>query len=160
MLDQEALSLFEAVKKENLDKVRSILANKSHSDRETLVMQKNEVAWTPLFYAMGCEQISDYGKTKATQTVNIDIINLLIGISGIIGTKEFLLESSARYGSNTKASYNSATGLISVYGLFSDTGRDFVADISYDIDPTGQIINYIEKPTDKATFKCGFLPTF
>lgn len=159
MLNQESISLFEAVKKENLDQVRSILAGKSQSDIEALVMQKNKVNWTPLFYAMGCEFIADH-RTQGRYKVNIDIINLLIGIPGLTGTKEFLLTYPDQYhDSDTRAKYDSTTGLISIYGLFSDVLRPCVREISYDIDPTGQITNYIERDTDRPVIG-GFYPTF
>ena len=159
MLNQEPISLFEAVKKEDLDQVRSILAGKSQSDIEALVMQKNKVNWTPLFYAMGCEMIADHN-TEGRYKVNIDIINLLIGIPGLTGTKEFLLTYRDIYhDSDTRARYDSTTGLISIYGLFSGVLRPCVREISYDIDPTGQIINYIERDTDRPVIG-GFYPTF
>ena len=159
MLNQEPISLFEAVKKEDLDQVRSILAGKSQSDIEALVMQKNKVNWTPLFYAMGCEMIADHN-TEGRYKVNIDIINLLIGIPGLTGTKEFLLTYRDIYhDSDIRARYDSTTGLISIYGLFSGVLRPCVREISYDIDPTGQIINYIERDTDRPVIG-GFYPTF
>ena len=159
MLNQEPISLFEAVKKEDLDQVRSILAGKSQSDIEALVMQKNKVNWTPLFYAMGCEMIADHN-TEGRYKVNIDIINLLIGIPGLTGTKEFLLTyPDQHHHSNTRAKYDSTTGLISIYGIFSDVLRPCIREISYDIDPTGQIINYIERDTDRPVIG-GFYPTF
>lgn len=159
MLDQEAISLFKAFEKGDLNQVRSILAGKSQSDIEALVMQKNKLNWTPLFYAMGCEFIADH-RTKGRYTVNIDIINLLIGIPGLTGTKEFLLTYTDQYHDlDTRAKYDSTTGLISVYGLFSEVLRSCVREISYGIDTIGQIINYIERDTDRPVMR-GFYPTF
>lgn len=144
---------FEAVQKNDMTTVYDIWSNSDDSLKFMLVNNLYD-GHTALYYAVNF--IGVYDGAKA---VNIDMLRLLMGIPKVTG-KEFILFDGTQVGIeenngkrlfDIKAKYDSTSGLINVYGpTMGNDSRGFRTcfQISYNIDTTGQIVDFCKKESE------------
>lgn len=154
----------EAVQKNDMTAVYDIWSNSDESSKNILINQLYN-GQTALYYAVDFIGVYDGAKS-----VNIEMLRLLMNIPKVTD-KEFILFDGSNVGIeenngkrlfDIKAKYDSTSGLINVYGptMGNDSrGCRTCFQISYNIDPTGQIVNFCKKESEGLVLPVGALCT-